>query len=198
MPTYSYKCKGCDFEQDYSCRFSNRPDSIDCSKCGEKSKRVFRVSNAQSNDPQNRAPKKSRRSNGLVMHLYMCKDCDHQFDDLTDFSAGQHFEDLRQCPKCDSKNSKWVPMARIDRFSEQFPYYDRGLGVMLTSKQHRRDVCNARGLTPVDGDWDVEKEYSKWDARLDKEVKEYDDYCDRLDNHPGFKQFRIQRDKGLI
>jgi len=198
VPIYSYKCDECANEQDHTCRFSNRPEFIDCSECGQDSKRVFRVSVAQSNDPQNQAPDKSRKMTGLVMHLYMCKDCENQFDELTDFSAGEHFEDLRECPKCKSKNSKWLPMARIDRFSEQFPYYDRGLGVMLTSKQHRRDVCKQRGLTPVDGDWDIEKEYGKWDVRMEKEVKEYDDYCNRLENHPGFKQFRIQRDKGII
>jgi putative FmdB family regulatory protein len=198
VPVYSYKCNDCGHEQDHTCRFSDRPNLIGCSVCGKDSKRVFRVSVAQSNDPHNQAPAKSRKMTGLVMHLYMCKDCDHQFDDLTDFSAGEHFEDLRECPKCKSTNSKWVPMARIDRFSEQFPYYDRGLGVMLTSKQHRRDICKQRGLTPVDGDWNVEKEYSKWDTRMEKEVKQYDDYCDRLENHPAFKQFRIERDKGII
>ena len=165
MPTYSYKCDKCNYEQDYTCRFANRPDSIDCSECGGSSKRVFRVSNAQSNDPHTKVKRKSTRTNGLVMHLYMCKDCNHKFDEIIDFSKGQHFEDPQKCTKCSSMNSKWVPMARIDRFSEQFPYYDRGLGVMLMSKQHRKDVCKARGLTPVDGDLDVEKEYSKWDLR---------------------------------
>tara|TARA_R110000824_G_scaffold20600_2_gene77622 strand:- start:155 stop:553 length:399 start_codon:yes stop_codon:yes gene_type:complete len=129
------------------------------------------------------------------MHLYMCKDCENQFDELIDFSNGQHFEDKQKCPKCSSVNSKWVPMARIDRFSEMFPYYDRGLGVMLQSKQHRRDVCRERGLTPVDGDWNVDKVFSEWDTRYDSEVKEYDDYCDRLENHPAFRQFRESNDK---
>ena len=195
MPTYSYKCNKCDYEQDHSCRFANRPDSIDCSECGGSSKRVFRVSNAQSNDPHTKVERKSTRTNGLVMHLYMCKDCNHKFDEIIDFSKGQHFEDPQKCTKCSSMNSKWVPMARIDRFSEQFPYFDRGLGVMLMSKQHRKDVCKARGLTPVDGDWDVEKEYSKWDSRQEKEIKEYNDYCDRLDNHPAFRQHREALDK---
>lgn len=190
MPTYSYKCTGCEHEQDHSCRFAGRPDSLECLECGSNSKRVFRVSAAQSNDPYNRAPPKSTKSMGLVMHLYMCKDCDHQFDELTDFSAGQHFEDKRKCPECSSMNSKWVPTARIDRFSEMFPYYDRGLGVMLQSKRHRLDVCRERGLTPVDGDWNVDKEFSEWDNRHETEVKEYDNYCDRLDNHPAFRQFR--------
>ena len=165
MPTYSYQCESCNHEQDHSCRFSNRPDTLECSKCGKTS------------------------------NLYMCKDCNHKFDEIIDFSKGQHFEDKQKCPKCSSMNSKWVPMARIDRFSEQFPYYDRGLGVMLRSKQHRRDICKQRGLTPVDGDWNIEKEYSKWDDRMEKEIKEYEDYCDRLDNHPAFRQHREALDK---
>jgi putative FmdB family regulatory protein len=195
VPTYSYQCKSCDHEQDHSCRFSNRPELLECSECGAESKRVFRVSVAQSNDPYNQTAPKSTKTNGLVMHLYMCKDCENQFDELIDFSNGQHFEDKQKCPKCSSVNSKWVPMARIDRFSEMFPYYDRGLGVMLQSKQHRRDVCRERGLTPVDGDWNVDKVFSEWDTRYDSEVKEYDDYCDRLENHPAFRQFRESNDK---
>ena len=195
MPTYSYQCKSCDHEQDHSCRFSNRPELLECSECGAESKRVWRVSVAQSNDPYNQTAPKSTKTNGLVMHLYMCKDCENQFDELIDFSNGQHFEDKQKCPKCSSVNSKWVPMARIDRFSEMFPYYDRGLGVMLQSKQHRRDVCRERGLTPVDGDWNVDKVFSEWDTRYDSEVKEYDDYCDRLENHPAFRQFRESNDK---
>lgn len=195
MPTYSYQCEECGHEQDHVCRFSNKPKTLDCSECNGTAKSVFRVSNAQSNDPHNRAPKKSTKTNGMVMHLYMCKDCGHKFDELIEFSKGQHFEDPQECPKCSSMNSKWVPMARIDRFSEQFPYFDRGLGVMLTSKQHRRDVCRERGLTPVDGDWDIQKEYDKWDVRQEKEIKEYNDYVDRLDNHPAFRQHREALDK---
>ena len=49
----------------------------------------------------------------------------------------------------------------------------------------------------MDGDWDVDKEFSKMDARKEREENEYADYCDRLDNHPGFKQFRIAEDKGM-
>jgi hypothetical protein len=37
--------------------------------------------------------------------------------------------------------------------------------------------------------------FKEWDTKRDKQIKEYDDYCDRLENHPGFRQFRIARDK---
>ena len=155
MPTYSYQCETCGSEQDHRCRFVNRPDTLDCNDCGGVSRRVFRVADSQTNDPYNKVTRSSARTNGLVMHMYQCRDCDHQFEELIDFSKGEHFEDSQPCNKCGSTNSRWVPMAKIDRFSEKFPYFDRGLGVMLQSKQHRRDICKARGLTPYDRDWET-------------------------------------------
>jgi hypothetical protein len=89
-----------------------------------------------------------------------------------------------------------MPMARIDRWSERFPYYDRGLGVMLQSKAHRRQICKERGLTPVDGDYDEEKIFSEFDNRRDSEEKEYNDYVDRMDNAPEFKAFRRAQEQG--
>lgn len=198
MPTYSYRCVDCNDVQDHMFRFSSRPDTLDCKECSGTSKRIFAVSDAQTNDPYNKKPERNRRMNGLVMHLYMCADCDHKFDELVDFSKGENYDDPQECPECKSMNSKWLPMARIDRWSERFPYYDRGLGVMLQSKQHRDQICKERGLTPVDGDWDDEKMFSEWDVKREKQIKEYDDYCDRLEHHPAFRQFRIARDKRQI
>ena len=173
-------------------RFSNRPEFVDCGSCSGKSKRIFTISDSQTNDPYNKKQPRKRRMNGFVMHLYKCSDCGHKFEELVDFSKGENYDDPQECPECESKNSKWIPMARIDRFSEMFPYYDRGLGVMLQSKQHRLDICKERGLTPVDGDWDADKMFSEWDIRKENEVKEYNDYCDRLENHPAFRQYREQ------
>jgi len=198
VPVYSFKCTSCENEQDMLFSMSNRPKSIDCGVCGSLSKRVFKVDKAQSNDPWTQKTYKTTRTRGLVMHMYKCNDCENSFEELIDFSKGQHWEDKQSCPSCSSKNSSWIPTAKIDRFSEQFPYFDRGLGVMLKNKQHRLDVCKAKGLTPVDGDWDVDKEFSKMDSRLEREEKEYSDYCDRLDNHPAFRQYRESQDKGLV
>jgi putative FmdB family regulatory protein len=197
VPVYSFRCTSCNVDKDMLFSMSKRPKSIDCDSCSGKAKRVFKVDKAQSNDPWREKTYKTSRTRGLVMHMYKCNDCDKSFDELIDFSKGQHWEDKQTCPSCSSTNSSWIPTAKIDRFSEQFPYFDRGLGVMLKNKQHRLDICKARGLTPVDGDWDVDKEFSKMDSRLDREEKEYADYCDRLDNHPAFRQYRESQDKGL-
>lgn len=61
---------------------------------------------------------------------------------------------------------------------------------MLQNKAHRREICKQRGLTPVDGDFNEEKYFSKWDSQRESEEKEYNDYVDRLDNAPEFKEFR--------
>ena len=87
-------------------------------------------------------------------------------------------------------------MARIDRWSEQFPYYDRGLGVMLKNKAHRREICKQRGLTPVEGDYNEEKIFSEFDSRRESEEKEYNDDVDRLDNSPEFSAYRKAKDQG--
>ena len=195
MPTYSYKCNKCNGVKDHMFRFSNRPDVVDCALCDGQSVRIFAISDAQTNDPYNKKDPPKRRMNGLVMHLYQCSDCSHKFEELIDFSKGENYDDAQECPECGSTSSKWLPMARIDRWSERFPYYDRGLGVMLQSKQHRAQICKERGLTPVDGDWDAEKMFSEWDTKREKEIKEYDNYCDRLENHPAFRQFREARHK---
>ena len=93
------------------------------------------------------------------------------------------------CIECGDK-ARWLPSAKIDRFSESFPYYDRGLGLMLTSKAHRRQVCKDRGLTPVDGDWQLEDHVGERWREEDQLHEDYLEYSERLDTDPAFAQFR--------
>ena len=127
----------------------------------------------------------------------LCADCGHEDIEDIDLVDGEVPKSI-VCTNCGASAEVRPVTVNIDRFSERFPYYDRGLGVMLQSKQHRRDICRQRGLTPVDGDWDIEREYSKWDTQNKKEEKEYADYCERLDTHPGFREFRRKRDLGIL
>jgi hypothetical protein len=118
------------------------------------------------------------------------------FDEVVDRDEGKASDGM-ECIEC-GEMANWLPSVKIDRFSERFPYYDRGLGLMLTSKKHRRDVCKARGLVPVDGDWDVEKEFKpQWDEE-DRLHEDYVQYSDRLDNDPAFAEFRKAQDEGRI
>jgi len=197
MPLYSYSCGLCGSEHDEIFRFSNRPDLVDCRVCDGDAKYVIRMSMAQANDAGNEKFYNSE-GNGLVMHDFKCRACEFIFDELIDRTEGQSHNSPQKCPKCGDSDSVWIPTAKIDRWSERFPYYDRGLGVMLESKAHRREVCKQRGLTPIDGDWDLDSEYRKMDDINEKEDREYVDYCDKFDNSPEFREVRKLRDQGRL
>lgn len=198
MPLYSFQCKSCKSEQDRIFRFDARPDIVECASCGESAKYVIRMSKAQSLTVASRKAYQTTGGNGLVMHRYRCNPCEHIFEEMIDARSGEHFEEDQECPECSAKDSRWVPSVRIDRWSERFPYYDRGLGVMLRNKAHRAEICKRRGLTPVDGEWDLESEFRKMDVENERDERDYADYVDRLDNSPAFRNYREARDRGMI
>ena len=197
MPLYSFHCDSCGWEKDKIFRASERPSEIDCGDCGQKAKYHFSASKHQSNSARH-ITNHSSEKRGLSMHQFKCRDCEYLFEVIIDHSKGESIEDTVKCDDCGSSNTDWKPSVRIDRFSEQFPYFDRGLGVWLKSKAHRRQVCKERGLTPVGNDLNEDKIFSQFDTRRDKEEKEYNDYVDRLDNAPEFLEYRKAVDKGQI
>ena len=81
-------------------------------------------------------------------------------------------------------------------FDTEFPYFDRGLGETITSAKHREDLCKKKGVIPVDGDIDHSEEM----AELQRSIREDDailaDMKDRLENHPGYSEYRRMRDSG--
>ena len=197
MPLYSFNCGDCGWKKDQIFPMSSRPSEIDCEECGQKAKYHFSVSKHQSNDARNITNIKAEKK-GLSLHQFKCRDCSCVFEIVIDHSKDQSVEDTFNCTDCDSSNTGWRPSVRIDRFSEEFPYFDRGLGVWLKNKKHRRQICKERGLTPIGNDLDEDKIFSQFDNRRDREEKEYNDYVDRLDNAPEFLDYRKAVDKGQI
>jgi hypothetical protein len=149
----------------------------------------------------------AKKFGGMSWHNFKCSTCNHDFDDIVDHGKDETPGEGKACEAegCDG-HADWVPMAKIDRFSETFPYFDRGLGMMVNSKQHRREICknpkkygiNATELTPVDGDWDVDKEMGGYWRAEEELLKDYDEYADKLENDPAFASFREARDQGRI
>jgi putative FmdB family regulatory protein len=196
VPVYEYHCESCKLSVDKIFTASRRPAEIECTGCAGTSQYVISVSRFTDKCfvP---VPTHNTEFRGMSMHAFACDACANKFDDMVDFGENEAVSDERKCPECSSTNVRWVPSCRIDRFSETFPYFDRGLGMLLKSKAHRREVCKQRGLTPVEGDWDVDSHLRKWDDEDAKEQKAYDDYCDQLDNDPAFASYRKQ-EQGLI
>jgi putative FmdB family regulatory protein len=201
MPLYQFKCKSCNSNSDWFGRYSSRPETIDCSQCGQQASYKISVSMYQSNEAAALIEKQKFKTNeenwsGVAWHSFICEDCGDEDLQTVDFKNG---EDLspRECIKCTGKIHVQIE-ARIDRFSERFPYFDKGLGCWLKSKAHRRQVCKERGLVPVGGDYDFDKQASKQASTDEKNQKGWEALNDKYENSPAFKKYRIARDKGMI
>ncbi len=196
MPLYSFQCEDCGWSKDRLFKASDRPAEVSCDSCDGVAKYTISVSAHQNSDAKFMTKSYSSDKRGLSLHEFKCNGCGKCFEEIIDHGAGQSVDDDFECSNCGVSDCYWRPSVRIDRWSERFPYYDRGLGVMLQSKEHRRRICKERGLTPIDGDFDEEKLFSEQTNRREREEKEYNDYVDRLDNAPEFKEYRRALDQG--
>jgi len=115
-------------------------------------------------------------------------------------------DDLPICPKCDCPDFKslvGIPTG-IDLGDEAgvgriYPYYDRNLKCRVSNAKHRKQICKARGLIPVDGDMTetLDRQVSA-DERKNAEIKrKYDNLKDMYDHHPDFREHRELMDKGF-
>jgi hypothetical protein len=151
-----------------------------------------------------RARGNAHKFTGISILEFKCV-CGETFDEFVDYGEGESASDTKPCPKCGA-GASWNPGSNIDRSSERFPYFDRGLGIEVQSKQHRRDICanprkygiNSDGLIPVDGDWDADREMSKIDSENQKNLKGYDEYVEKLEHSPAFREYRRARDQGRL
>lgn len=78
-----------------------------------------------------------------------------------------------------------------------YPRYDKGLGLVLTSAEHRRRVCKERGLIPVDGDYDEDRIMSKIENERAEEDAVANDYYAKLADAPEYADFRRLQDAGF-
>jgi hypothetical protein len=95
---------------------------------------------------------------------------------------------------------KYVQPFGLQKFSSsfdtEFPYFDRGLGREITSASHRDEVCKELGVVPVDGNVDFSDEMAEYQKKVREEDAIVADMQDRLEHHPGYADYRRQRDRG--
>lgn len=196
MPTYSYYCHE-GHETTWFGRYSKRPEYVQCCTCdGEASPGVAKLDEQRPHTSNPEWQEKLKDYSGLSLHDFKCEQCGKVTEEIVDHGLNESASDGLTC-ECGG-HAHWLPSCKIDRFSEKFPYFDRGLGVVVQSKQHRLQVCKEKGLTPVDGDWDEDKYIAKQEKEDDKLTRDYQDYCDKLDHHPAFKNYRKARDQGRL
>ena len=132
----------------------------------------------------------------MPIYDYKCPD-GHYSEDVKKMSE---CDDPIVCPECGKQAVRVYGLQRsawaVDRFGERFPYYDRGLGMTLHSKNHRRQVIKEKGLIPVDGtvsNSDIgraAREQAAEDRRIVQKLHH------DMKHHPAFKQYRQQKSRG--
>jgi len=134
----------------------------------------------------------------LTGRNYSCNNCGLQ-DISYGYIRGDDFllDTFEPCDRCGSRDLAFLlSVPNIDRFSERFPYFDRGLGRTVTSKKHRLEVCREKNVVPIDGDIDFSPEM----YRIEKKNREDDEIVakmqDLADNHPGYAEYRKQKEQG--
>lgn len=185
MPVYHYYCEdGHETERLFG--ISDRPDDIECATCGKKATRALRASPAATDDDPDDAT--------LRNYAFRCEACGHRFEDVVPCNERNDVV----CEKCHGKTVILVSF-HTDQFSQNlYPYFDRGLGMVLESKAHRSRVCKERGLTPVDGDYDVGRDLGVDAERklASEEMAAHDEYMEEIENAPWFAGYRQARDAG--
>lgn len=197
MPTYTYRCP-LDHETEHVCRMADKPESIPCGYtaadigCGHLAtdNGVYRVGlkGHEGNTPKDTVVHVTESS--IDYPEVRCAICGWK-DTIT-----VHGNDpYPPCPDCDGVVTKPMGAPGAEAPGE-YPRYDRGLGLTLTSDAHRRAVCKARGLTPVDGDFDIDRILGRITDDDAADAKAGDDYLFALENHPDYKDFRVLRAAG--
>lgn len=132
-----------------------------------------------------------------------CERCEDRYDVLLiggrvigNLSRPDGDEDKLGCPRCDFAEYENVVSSTTGVVSDEYPRFDRGLKLMLTSEKHRQQVCKERGLVAVDGEVDLGMsmaEQSEHNTRMAR----YADYQERLAHAPEFAGYRKYADTQL-
>jgi len=195
MPFYEFKCDG-GHVTDLLCKMLEKPREVECRKCGGVARSIMSATLPTMGATPHYASKEREVGNGTSVRCpdITCRACEHTF-----YEALTSEEAAPPCPKCGSTDVyERVGMPGADWSNRNYPYFDRGLGCIVRSPGHRKQICKERNLIPVDGDWDEDREIAKLEAKDEELRKVYEDYTERLETHPAYRGYRIARDQGRI
>jgi len=196
MPEYYYWCPSCSKASSKWFSISGRQDETECLHCGEGALRdpAAMDKHRRANPEEVKHQRAITRGNSVYWREVVCGECGHE--DIEDFTAAT-IDAPFSCEKCGSEMEK-KGLGSISRESETYPRFDRGLGIWLKSAQHRRDVCKARGIEPLDGDMDLDAVFRKEDEVTNREEADYADYEFRLKHDPAFSALRRAEAEGRM
>jgi hypothetical protein len=193
MPFYTYDCESCQSSTDIICQYKDRPEETACAECDGVALRRSICWNPPP-EPVSVHPVYGRPSGASLSekeraYIYLCES-KHV---TVEFYASPPAE--MQCEDCDLVAKKEVG-CNLDMHWAKYPYYDRGLGCIVKSERHRREVAKSKGLTPVDGDFDTDPHFRKEDSTRESEQAAYREYYDAVQNDPAYRDYWKARDEG--
>lgn len=200
MPTYAYTCTSDPAHvMEIACRMADKVPEMPCSLCGApaRDRGVYAV-HTTLHEGQARldtgpavVTERGTTSHDIRSIDLECLGCGKAYEDVYDAVK----EAPAACPHCGGEGRVLVAAPGAAHMNE-YPRYDRGLGIWLKSESHRQQVCKERGLTPVDGDFDDERIMGAIEADNRRDLEAFEDYQRRLEESPEYREFRELRDKG--
>lgn len=195
MALYEYTCDNI-HTHDVSRSMDERDAPLACPTCAAPTRRsINRSVNTTLREGQRKA---SDGTSGFRVHV---KGANRDFPEVactgcawTDTVVVEGDAALPACPECGAATKRVMGVPTAESML-QFPRYDKGLGLVLESEAHRRRVMKERGLVEA-GDYDEDRIMSAIEREQAEDTKVFDDYVDRLENSPEYRDFRILRDKG--
>lgn len=194
MPMYEYRCEN-GHKMDIMCRYEERQSALPCSKCGQEASlglsapagvvagtsTPLRISGRTRVGYVEEAPGVFVKGNSLDVNKivdWKCTTCTEK-----GVAVDEPLPEKCVCGAAvevyDNPNVRW---------KDWFPpggYYDRALGVFLTSRAHRTQVLKEKGLRESD-DFEIEDRFrgasakrAKEDADIKAMLEEWDDDKER-------------------
>tara|TARA_A100001515_G_C4564818_1_gene207806 strand:+ start:427 stop:882 length:456 start_codon:yes stop_codon:yes gene_type:complete len=104
-------------------------------------------------------------------------------------------EEQFSCNNCgNTEYQKDISRPNIGRFSEQFPYYDRGMGVWLKNKNHRKSEMKKRNLIEAPGEFSTTDMQDKQAIKQAKEDKAIVNKLEKdMKESPAFAEYRQKK-----
>ncbi len=197
MPTYAYRCPdGHKAERIFT--MSSKPDGIPCPECDEQMKQVPNWS--PSPRPHRYGTNKfthTKSEDPVRLRHYVCPDghdTDEWFDEAPDSIPCQE-------EGCDLVAKKSVG-AQIETFwlsmEREGGYYDQSLGMRIYTEAQRKREAEKRGLTIVDGDFDIQQATFEGRQKQQKLQDGYRDYHDRVQHDPAYADARAAIARGEL
>lgn len=194
MPTYDYVCDN-GHTHEWARSMADRDAPLDCLSCGAPTRRGI---NRAVNTTLREGQRALTGDKAFTVHVkganrdypvVQCTVCT-----WTDTVVVENDAPLLGCAECGSEVRRVLGVPSAESML-QFPRYDKGLGLLLESEQHRRRVMKERGLIEM-GEYDEDKLM----ASIEKEGEEDDriaaEYFDKLENSPEFADYRHLRAAG--